>query len=690
MENLVDVLREQAPIIVDRFYESLFQLPRSKRILDMLSEDELQHLKTQQARNLINLAEPGLKAHDHEKMALRVGRVHAIVGLDREELAHSRTILAASVYSQIGHRVEARVVAGYNRKLSRDLAYQFKAYQILLDGQQNVLLQLMKMVWQAQTYTDLIRQAIDILASHDEIAVCSISRPDECGSFRLEAVAGTKASPAALDLLQDPGQQPVVYADHAFGQGPVSLVWRTGKVQRIVNFLTCPQSLPCYGQVLPTGLRSCAAIPLRAPDQPTSAVLLLFSEFPGGFVGQHQESFLSLLQTILGIAISRLKDHNEGGRIISVSTRQHVAAQLRSDDLQIYYQPLLDMRTGSVGKVEALARLRNGGQMLVPADFFSALSSDDFLALFVRGLNRALSDRKRWLAEGTDLGVSVNLPPAALNDIRYFEATRAALSVHACPADRLTLEVLENELISLHEGQQTVLSRFKSLGIILAQDDLGVGYSGLARLRKLPFDLIKIDRSIVKISNDDDAWEVLRFVYQLTRLGHSLGKSVVVEGVESLDMLQAMAILGVDAVQGYALARPMPFEQVLPWMKTWPGAARIRSTTGMLSRLAEVLLWEERLLLNLKAPGVADKLSRIAHSALADKEAAPEAWVNAECQACPLVCSIFVSNPAQGYCPPEEVRRSAFDAALTEGTDSSVFKAAYLRLVETVLAEPGL
>ncbi|EEF26059.1 conserved hypothetical protein, partial [Ricinus communis] len=192
------------------------------------------------------------------------------------------------------------------------------------------------------------------------------------------------------------------------------------------------------------------------------------------------------------------------------------------------------------------------------------------------------------------------------------------------------------------------------------------------------------------LTKDDDAWEVLRFVYQLTRLGHSLGKSVVVEGVESMDMLQAMAILGVNAVQGYALAKPMPFEQVLPWVQSWPGASKIRSVTGVLSRLAEVLLWEERLLLNLKAPGVTEKLSRIAHSAFGDKEAASDAWLDAACQTCPLVCSIFASNHAQGYCPPEEVRRSAFDAALNEGTDSTVFKAAYLRLVETVLAEPDL
>jgi EAL domain-containing protein (putative c-di-GMP-specific phosphodiesterase class I) len=596
--QMEQVMKDKAWDIVRQFYTELSRLPKSRRILDILSEDELSHLQAHQAQNLQRLA--GLQPEDtrgHEAIALDVGRIHAIVGLDRDELANSRSILMEVIYRLVKDDVSLEAMAVYSQCLSQDLAYQLKAYQDLADSQQSILLEITKAAWCAQNYTDLIQQAVNILANHYDIGVCAIGRPDEQGVFHFEHVESrsNKVAPNVISALDPP---PVVHADDPSGQGPTGRAWRSGKIERVLNFKT--QKSPHGIQAMALGLRSCAAIPLRSPDQPISfAVLLLFSVYPGGFIGKLQETFINLIQSILGSAIARLKIEDNYTPVVSLLDRQHISALLHSDALQFHYQPILDLRSGSVTKVEALARLMNDDEILAPDTFFAALSPDDFLEVYVRGLNRALLDRRRWLEQGIELDVSLNLPPSAMNDCRYLEATRHALAVHACRPERLTLEMLENESLGPYDNQQTLLSQFKSLGVQLAQDDLGSGHSGLTRLRTLPFDGIKIDRGIVKTPDGakdiGNARDALRFAYQLTRLGHSLGKWVVVEGIENPEMLEAMMILGVDGVQGYTVARPMPAGRLPEWVSAHAGAPFVHALDGVLPRLAKSIIREERL-----------------------------------------------------------------------------------------------
>ncbi|HEY0295223.1 MAG TPA: EAL domain-containing protein, partial [Bordetella sp.] len=142
---------------------------------------------------------------------------------------------------------------------------------------------------------------------------------------------------------------------------------------------------------------------------------------------------------------------------------------------------------------------------------------------------------------------------------------------------------------------------FKALGVGLAEDDLGSGHSSLARLQQLPFDTIKIDRDIVGSAAQDPS-QALRFIYQLTRLGHSLGKTVIVEGVEDLDMLEAIMVLGSDAVQGYVISRPMPAARLTDWLRQAQPPMRLPmpgTVTSTLAKLAALLIWEERLHLML-------------------------------------------------------------------------------------------
>jgi EAL domain-containing protein (putative c-di-GMP-specific phosphodiesterase class I) len=622
MQTLIEALQGTADLVVNHFYEELARLPKSRRILEMLSAEELANLKSRQVQNLLALAQPSLTSHEHAEMAMRIGRIHAIVGLDKEELVRSRGILQELVYKQVGRNVSSQALALYARRLTSDTAWQLKAYQAVEDSQQEVLQRITRIVWEAGSYTHFIDQVIAALAAHDEITACAIGRPDQAGIFHFEAGAGGSSGDGMVEVLASQGQDISVRADHPHGQGAVGRAWRSGKAERVVNYQTDPLVAPWREIAAREGLRSAVALPVAAAGQPPIAILMLYNAYPGGFVGPDQVAFVELLQTLLGCAVTRLQTHDGmHGAAVPMSVRQHWAALVRTGALEMHYQPLLSLASGRCGKVEALARLRDGERLLMPDEFLFALASDDLLELFARGLNQALAERRQWLAAGHDLAISINLPPAALNDIRYFDAAREALETHACPSARLTLEVLENEALSLNEGQRAILAKFRALGVLLAQDDLGSGHSGLARLRELPFDWIKIDREIAHLGGDT-ALDALRVVYQITRLGHSLGKLVLAEGVDSEDLLTALAILGVDGAQGYVIARPMPGAQLPGWIE---GAACVPHTPegeSVLARLARFVVWEERVLMIAAAPGAVRDLMKAcetaAHRPLAD------------------------------------------------------------------------
>jgi EAL domain-containing protein (putative c-di-GMP-specific phosphodiesterase class I) len=307
-----------------------------------------------------------------------------------------------------------------------------------------------------------------------------------------------------------------------------------------------------------------------------------------------QIAFIALLQTILGFAIARIERLEGSTGTVPYAVRQHWSLLLGSDALQMHYQPLMDLKTGQITKVEALARLRDGDRLLTPGEFFPALSSDDFLELYARGLRQVLSQRSRWLRDGIDLNVSVNLPPTALSDNRYLEATQQALAECDCAPGGLTLEILETDAFPPGVDVLRELTKFKSLGIKLAEDDLGSGHSSLNRLREVPFDLVKIDRNISNLAGRN-ASDSLRFICQLVRLGHSLGKTVVVEGIEDAGMLEAVVILGADVAQGYTIASPIPVEQVAKWLGSQPGLPDFRRPDTHLGKLAKRLVRGERL-----------------------------------------------------------------------------------------------
>jgi len=688
--SLTEALQRNAAHIVNRFYDGLKHLPKSKQMLEALSEPEVEHLKSQQIQNLFALSSPNLSGADHRAMALRVGRIHAIVGLDREDLVRSRGILVSAIYDNLEATSHAQALSTLNRRLTRDLAYQIEAYQHLQNSRQDVLLDVARLAWEIDNYTDLINQVVAILGKHDEVAGCSVGRPDSQGKFRFESASG-KTIEKYLAALENSAERLTTQGDQLQGQGPTGRAWRSGKVERTLNVATDPRMTPWRAYALRDGFRSSVAIPLSQPGCAPMAILSLYSAFPGGYAAANQVAFVELLQTLLGFAIARIESLEGRTDTVPYAMRLHWVALLRSDALQMHYQPLLDLKTGQITKVEALARLRDGDRMVMPGEFFPALSSGDFLELYVRGLSQALAQRTIWLQSGINLNVSVNLPSSALSDSRYLDATRQILKGQVLAPDSLTLEILETDALPSGIDVLREMTKFKELGIKLAEDDLGSGHSSLSRLRELPFDYIKIDRNIVSLAGQD-ASDVLRFIYQLTRLGHSLGKSVVVEGVENADLLEATLILGADVAQGYAIARPMSPQQLATWIHRPPAVPDSHNPKSTLGKLAKLLIWEERLhLLSQDRPAFCRLANVIETPANAAAIAcAIPAPLASACQTCPF-STFFIEMKSilpDGLADPT-VQHALIAAAVTDGPRSTLYRALRERLVTAITSSGG-
>ncbi len=262
-------------------------------------------------------------------------------------------------------------------------------------------------------------------------------------------------------------------------------------------------------------------------------------------------------------------DGNTAGTIGSPDTGEEVSpgdyrGALNSGNILIHLQPVVDLRDGTVHLFEALARLKlPGGRVAHPQEFLPHLRTDDLRVLFADVLDRALEILAAWDREGTRHDVSVNLPPAILLDGSTPALVQKLLHVHDIQPGRLGLELLESEDIGL-DAQRIALRELVDLGVGLAMDDLGSGYSSLQRLSSFPFSTIKLDRGLL-LHVEARPLETLSVLATLIQLGRDLGMNVVIEGLENHSLTEAATVLGAPLGQGYFLAKPMPPEDCLRW-----------------------------------------------------------------------------------------------------------------------------
>jgi diguanylate cyclase (GGDEF)-like protein len=235
--------------------------------------------------------------------------------------------------------------------------------------------------------------------------------------------------------------------------------------------------------------------------------------------------------------------------------------------LRVHYQPTVSLEARTVLGVEALARWEHPELgALLPDEFVPVLEATGQIAgLTAFVLDEALAAARRWLDRGLRLTVAVNLSVRSLDD--SFPALVAeALAHHGVPAELLTLEVTESGVAAERDYALPALRSLHALGCRLAVDDFGTGQSSLAHLRRLPVDQVKIDKSFVLgMGTESGDAAVVRAIVEM---GHTLGLTVVAEGVEDGEVRAALAEMGCDVAQGYLVSRPLSAGHLDQWLES--------------------------------------------------------------------------------------------------------------------------
>jgi len=288
---------------------------------------------------------------------------------------------------------------------------------------------------------------------------------------------------------------------------------------------------------------------------------------------------ISQLMARADVAMYAAKTERGGWSIydpeLDENTPQRLAmlAELRDGigrgELVLHYQPKCETRSGEVVGAEALVRWQHPTRgLLMPDQFIPVAENTGVIGLVTMAvLETAVEQVRAWMDAGRRLGVAVNLSVRHLTDLELPRQVEATLSRHGVPAELLTLEVTESTIMNDPSRAVLVLAGLRDLGVRIAVDDYGTGYSSLAYLKRLAIDELKIDMSFVMgmLTNDSDAV----IVRSTIELGHNLGLQLVAEGVEDLATWQLLLPLGCDVLQGYFISRPLPADRFELWLQEW-------------------------------------------------------------------------------------------------------------------------
>ena len=237
------------------------------------------------------------------------------------------------------------------------------------------------------------------------------------------------------------------------------------------------------------------------------------------------------------------------------------------DNLVLYYQPKICMRTNKIKEVEALVRWDHAEQGLIQPDEFLPLAEKTALIkpLTYWVLNEAIRQCKAWNTDGYEIKININLSPRNLLDTQLAEKVGELLSTWDLDPGWIGLEITENALMHDLKRYALTVNQLDRMGLKFSIDDFGTGYSSLVNLKALPFVELKIDQTFVKNMhhNRDNA----AIVESTVTLGHSLGLSITAEGVECEEEWEALRALDCDVAQGYYIGRPLPENDFIGWLK---------------------------------------------------------------------------------------------------------------------------
>ena len=263
------------------------------------------------------------------------------------------------------------------------------------------------------------------------------------------------------------------------------------------------------------------------------------------------------------------KEASLARRRFSIETELRRA--LDRDQLKLFYQPLIDLKTGEVAGFEALARWTHPDRgEISPAEFIPVAEESGLILTLGRwAMDRAAQTLADWDAKAGDalplyVGVNLSAIQVARDDIAG--VVSSALRSSGLAGERLTLELTESSIVQDPGRATRVFDALKALNATVAMDDFGTGYSSLAYLQRLPIDVLKIDRSFISgMMVDPDSVAIVRAVLSLAE---ALGMSTTAEGIETRELATTLATLGCASGQGFYFAKPLEAEAALEYWRS--------------------------------------------------------------------------------------------------------------------------
>jgi EAL domain-containing protein (putative c-di-GMP-specific phosphodiesterase class I) len=250
-----------------------------------------------------------------------------------------------------------------------------------------------------------------------------------------------------------------------------------------------------------------------------------------------------------------------------LTLRNGLLRALERDELQLFYQPKLELSSGRTTSVEALMRWNSNDLGIVPPSrFIPVLEETGMVVEFGEwAIECVCRQHREWRDNGLPpIRIAINLSARQLREMSFVSFLYKVLEDSGVAAQYLEIEITESMLMADTENAVSALTQLHDLGVRVAMDDFGTGYSSLSHLRRFPIDAIKIDGSfIADMTVSDHAAEIVRTIIGM---GKALGMEVVAEGVETGEQVEALRAYGCDEVQGFHISEPAPGDALIGFL----------------------------------------------------------------------------------------------------------------------------
>jgi EAL domain-containing protein (putative c-di-GMP-specific phosphodiesterase class I) len=254
---------------------------------------------------------------------------------------------------------------------------------------------------------------------------------------------------------------------------------------------------------------------------------------------------------------------------------------LPAQELELHYQPIVNCQTGELSGFEALLRWRSKDMgVIMPSDFIPVAEQTGMIVPIGEWVLREACREIGLLEDqlGRSFLLSVNLSPRQIQQHDLPATIRRALVEAGRPAHRVEFEITESMLMNDSDSTQNTLMQLREMGVRLAIDDFGIGFSSLSYITRFSIDRIKFDRSFVQKSSLEGS--NIAVVRAMVAMAHGLSMAVVAEGVETAEEFHFLGLEGCDTAQGYYLSRPVPAAELVPLVNRLDDWAQDQSLTA--------------------------------------------------------------------------------------------------------------